>query len=162
MPPTHITILDDIGAAVMDNTVGPYQDGATINLTCMSSGGKEWMEGNGRELYVIELQMKNSWHTLLRIDGRYCCPSLAASSGSFLKPLHIINGHHCLLLLFQVFHLPGWHGGRTISCLTTRSRSCRMEVLKMSCICPGLTDNICIRWVEENLIYFGRSVQLRP
>lgn len=41
VPPTHITILDDGGAAVMDNVVGPYQDGATINLTCMSSGGKE-------------------------------------------------------------------------------------------------------------------------
>ena len=41
MPPSHITILDDQGAAVIDHTAGPYQDGASINLTCISSGGKE-------------------------------------------------------------------------------------------------------------------------
>lgn len=40
VPPTHITILDTNGAAIRDHTVGPYSEGTSINLTCLSSGGK--------------------------------------------------------------------------------------------------------------------------
>ncbi|EAT42917.1 AAEL005560-PA, partial [Aedes aegypti] len=39
VPPSKVTILDELGAAVMDNTVGPYRENADINLTCVSSGG---------------------------------------------------------------------------------------------------------------------------
>lgn len=40
VPPTHLTILDTNGAAIRDHTVGPYTEGSSINLTCLSSGGK--------------------------------------------------------------------------------------------------------------------------
>ncbi|XP_059609040.1 hemicentin-1 [Phlebotomus argentipes] len=39
VPPTHLTVLDDLGAAVADHTIGPYREQATINITCLSSGG---------------------------------------------------------------------------------------------------------------------------
>lgn len=39
MPPTQLTILDHHGAAVRDQTAGPYLEGDSINLTCLSSGG---------------------------------------------------------------------------------------------------------------------------
>ncbi|XP_055706645.1 uncharacterized protein LOC129803854 isoform X2 [Phlebotomus papatasi] len=39
VPPTHLTVLDDQGAAVADHTIGPYREQATINITCLSSGG---------------------------------------------------------------------------------------------------------------------------
>ncbi|KAH8354979.1 hypothetical protein KR093_003272, partial [Drosophila rubida] len=39
VPPTQLTILDNNGAAVRDQTAGPYLEGDSINLTCLSSGG---------------------------------------------------------------------------------------------------------------------------
>ncbi|XP_058118027.1 nephrin [Anopheles coustani] len=39
VPPTKITILDEKGAAVANNVVGPYRESADVNLTCISSGG---------------------------------------------------------------------------------------------------------------------------
>ncbi|XP_055387368.1 uncharacterized protein LOC129615952 isoform X2 [Condylostylus longicornis] len=39
VPPKTLTILDTYGAAVTENVVGPYDEGANINLTCISSGG---------------------------------------------------------------------------------------------------------------------------
>lgn len=39
VPPTQLTILDHHGAAVRDQTSGPYLEGDSINLTCLSSGG---------------------------------------------------------------------------------------------------------------------------
>jgi len=39
VPPTQLTILDNHGAAVRDQTAGPYLEGDSINLTCLSSGG---------------------------------------------------------------------------------------------------------------------------
>ncbi|XP_053667704.1 nephrin [Anopheles marshallii] len=40
VPPTKLTILDDQGAAVLNNVVGPYREHADTNLTCISSGGQ--------------------------------------------------------------------------------------------------------------------------
>ncbi|XP_035899846.1 nephrin-like [Anopheles stephensi] len=40
VPPTKLTILDELGAAVLNNVVGPYRENADINLTCISSGGQ--------------------------------------------------------------------------------------------------------------------------
>uniref|UniRef100_A0A182K1M0 Ig-like domain-containing protein n=1 Tax=Anopheles christyi TaxID=43041 RepID=A0A182K1M0_9DIPT len=40
VPPAKITILDDQGAAVLNNVVGPYRENADINMTCISSGGQ--------------------------------------------------------------------------------------------------------------------------
>ncbi|XP_059225084.1 uncharacterized protein LOC106085562 [Stomoxys calcitrans] len=39
VPPTHLTILDDQGAAIRDQTAGPYLEGESVNITCLSSGG---------------------------------------------------------------------------------------------------------------------------
>uniref|UniRef100_A0AAG5CY02 Sidestep protein n=1 Tax=Anopheles atroparvus TaxID=41427 RepID=A0AAG5CY02_ANOAO len=40
VPPTKITILDELGAAVANNLVGPYRESVDVNLTCISSGGQ--------------------------------------------------------------------------------------------------------------------------
>uniref|UniRef100_A0A182U494 Ig-like domain-containing protein n=1 Tax=Anopheles melas TaxID=34690 RepID=A0A182U494_9DIPT len=40
IPPAKITILDEQGAAVLNNVVGPYRENADINMTCISSGGQ--------------------------------------------------------------------------------------------------------------------------
>ncbi|XP_055549461.1 nephrin isoform X1 [Wyeomyia smithii] len=39
VPPSKVTVLDEQGAAVQNNLVGPYRENADINLTCVSSGG---------------------------------------------------------------------------------------------------------------------------
>ncbi|XP_053967380.1 nephrin [Anastrepha ludens] len=39
VPPTQLTILDHHGAAIRDQMAGPYLEGDSINLTCLSSGG---------------------------------------------------------------------------------------------------------------------------
>ncbi|KAJ6645252.1 Hemicentin-1 [Pseudolycoriella hygida] len=39
VPPTELIILDNQGATVTENTIGPYREGVSINVTCMSSGG---------------------------------------------------------------------------------------------------------------------------
>ncbi|XP_055603399.1 nephrin [Uranotaenia lowii] len=39
VPPSRVTILDDQGAEVQNNVVGPYREHTDINLTCISSGG---------------------------------------------------------------------------------------------------------------------------
>jgi len=39
VPPTQLTILDHHGAEIRDQTAGPYLEGDSIDLTCLSSGG---------------------------------------------------------------------------------------------------------------------------
>ncbi|XP_016947465.1 uncharacterized protein LOC108022831 [Drosophila biarmipes] len=39
VPPTQLTILDRHGAEIRDQTAGPYLEGDSIDLTCLSSGG---------------------------------------------------------------------------------------------------------------------------
>ncbi|XP_002092571.3 uncharacterized protein LOC6531784 [Drosophila yakuba] len=39
VPPTQLTILDHRGAEIRDQTAGPYLEGDSIDLTCLSSGG---------------------------------------------------------------------------------------------------------------------------
>ncbi|KAH8305876.1 hypothetical protein KR018_000382, partial [Drosophila ironensis] len=39
VPPTQLTILDNRGAEIRDQTAGPYLEGDSIDLTCLSSGG---------------------------------------------------------------------------------------------------------------------------
>ncbi|XP_033251075.1 uncharacterized protein LOC117190098 isoform X2 [Drosophila miranda] len=39
VPPTLLTILDHHGAEIRDQTAGPYLEGDSIDLTCLSSGG---------------------------------------------------------------------------------------------------------------------------
>ncbi|XP_049308950.1 uncharacterized protein LOC105230208 [Bactrocera dorsalis] len=39
VPPTRLTILDHNGAEIRDQLAGPYLEGDSVNLTCLSSGG---------------------------------------------------------------------------------------------------------------------------
>lgn len=39
VPPTRLTILDHNGAEIRDQLAGPYLEGESVNLTCLSSGG---------------------------------------------------------------------------------------------------------------------------
>lgn len=39
MPPTQLVILDHMGATHTDGAIGPYREGISINITCLSSGG---------------------------------------------------------------------------------------------------------------------------
>ncbi|KAL5288106.1 hypothetical protein ACFFRR_008764 [Megaselia abdita] len=97
VPPTHLTILDTNGAAIHDLTVGPYTEGASINLTCLSSGGKpaprvSWWKEHALldESYdtLPDGTVKNVLH-LHRISRKdlnsvYTCQ---ASNGHVLPPL---------------------------------------------------------------------------
>jgi hypothetical protein len=40
VPPKNITIFGEEGAVVSNSVVGPYKEGSSVNVTCMSTGGK--------------------------------------------------------------------------------------------------------------------------
>ncbi|XP_035773547.1 nephrin-like [Anopheles albimanus] len=97
VPPTKITILDELGAAVLNNVVGPYRENADINLTCISTGGQPtpkvtwWREhallddsnvilpdGTVKNVLYLEKLSRNDLHSV------YTCQ---ASNGHVVPPL---------------------------------------------------------------------------
>lgn len=40
VPPTHLDIFNDLGSIVSNSAIGPYREGSSVNITCMSTGGK--------------------------------------------------------------------------------------------------------------------------
>ena len=40
VPPTQLLIVNDQGVAVTNTVIGPYKEGSSLNITCISSGGK--------------------------------------------------------------------------------------------------------------------------
>ncbi|KAF4530082.1 hypothetical protein B566_EDAN001338 [Ephemera danica] len=40
VPPEKLTILDEKSAGVTDHTIGPYNEGATVDITCIATGGR--------------------------------------------------------------------------------------------------------------------------
>ncbi|XP_017073132.1 uncharacterized protein LOC108109202 isoform X5 [Drosophila eugracilis] len=51
IPPETVIILDSKGAAIKDHTLGPYNEGSGINITCVAVGGRPqprvtWLHGN--------------------------------------------------------------------------------------------------------------------
>lgn len=39
VPPTQLVILDHLGATQVDGAIGPYREGTSVNISCLSSGG---------------------------------------------------------------------------------------------------------------------------
>lgn len=46
MPPKNITIVSDEGNVVSNSVIGPYKEGSSVNVTCMSTGGKYFYATN--------------------------------------------------------------------------------------------------------------------
>ncbi|KPU75855.1 uncharacterized protein Dana_GF12266, isoform C [Drosophila ananassae] len=51
IPPESVIILDSKGATIKDHTLGPYNEGSGINITCVAIGGRPqprvtWLHGN--------------------------------------------------------------------------------------------------------------------
>lgn len=40
VPPEKITVVNDKGEPVEDRFLGPFNEGASVNVTCVSTGGK--------------------------------------------------------------------------------------------------------------------------
>lgn len=40
VPPTKLEIFDEQGFVASNNIIGPYREGSSVNITCMSTGGK--------------------------------------------------------------------------------------------------------------------------
>lgn len=40
VPPESVIILDSKGVTIEDHTLGPYNEGSGINITCVAIGGK--------------------------------------------------------------------------------------------------------------------------
>lgn len=40
VPPEKIKILDDTGSHISHYILGPYNEGTSVNITCVATGGK--------------------------------------------------------------------------------------------------------------------------
>lgn len=40
VPPEQLSILDDHGMHIQDYILGPYNEGSSLNVTCVATGGK--------------------------------------------------------------------------------------------------------------------------
>lgn len=46
VPPKNITIVSEEGNVVSNSVIGPYKEGSSVNVTCMSTGGKYFYATN--------------------------------------------------------------------------------------------------------------------
>lgn len=53
VPPTQLLIVNDQGVAVTNTVIGPYKEGSSVNITCISSGGKYFFGINQHRIIFI-------------------------------------------------------------------------------------------------------------
>ncbi|KAG5673612.1 hypothetical protein PVAND_003641 [Polypedilum vanderplanki] len=99
VPPSHLVILNEHGSVVSNSVIGPYKEGSSVNITCMSSGGiplprVTWFKehaliddsfvempgGNNSVINVLHLPKV----TRADLETTYTCQ---ASNGHILPPL---------------------------------------------------------------------------
>uniref|UniRef100_A0A182JRM8 Ig-like domain-containing protein n=1 Tax=Anopheles christyi TaxID=43041 RepID=A0A182JRM8_9DIPT len=69
VPPEKLLIVDEKGSHIRHYILGPYNEGATINITCISTGGRPlpkvqwWYENkviNNTSLILSDKRVKNT------------------------------------------------------------------------------------------------------
>ncbi|XP_070490532.1 uncharacterized protein side-V [Chironomus tepperi] len=97
VPPTHLEILNEHGSVVSNSVIGPYKEGSSVNITCISSGGMPlprvtWFKdhaliddsfhelSNGSVINILHLPRISR----IDLETTYTCQ---ASNGHILPPL---------------------------------------------------------------------------
>lgn len=69
MPPTHLEIVSDQGVVASNSVIGPYKEGSSVNITCMSGGGK-CLVSSRNDPFLHTITSSSPFHFLYGFYGR--------------------------------------------------------------------------------------------
>lgn len=69
VPPTHLEIVSDQGVVASNSVIGPYKEGSSVNITCMSGGGK-CLVSSRNDPFLHTITSSSPFHFLYGFYGR--------------------------------------------------------------------------------------------